>query len=137
MTKKISSTITTEELMALDYRYHYTDVELTHDWGDLVHTSEFMKGSQFKPGMKLCQHFFPNFWKIQNTKGISFENAWKDPIIMDKVRLWGLKSMSALWLSWIRRAVYMAAGLPNSSFYRPHFAKQIIQSTHKNQRNLI
>lgn len=45
---------------------------------------------------------------------------------MDKVREWGLKSMSQLWLSWIRRAVYMAGGLPNSTMYRPHFSKQII-----------
>lgn len=131
MTESLSSQITTEQLMALDYRYNYSDEILTADWDRLVNTFNYKTGSQFKPGMKLCQHFFPNFWKIENAKGLSFEKAWTDPVIMDKVREWGLKSMSKLWMSWIRRAVYMQAGLPNSSFYRPHFAKQIISMTHQ------
>ena len=79
--------------------------------------------------MKLCQHFCDNFWDIENASGQSFAKAWKDPAIMDQVRQWGLQGMSQLWLSWVRRAVFMAAGLPNSSFYRPHFAKQIIGTT--------
>ena len=128
---KLSKDITTEELMSLDYRYEYTEKELLADWNKLVKTTIFKKGSQFKPGMKLCQHYFPNFWDIEDTKGKSFAKAWNDPIIMDKVRLWGLSGMSNLWLSWIRRAVYMASGLPNSSFYRPHFAKQITSMTGK------
>jgi tRNA G10 N-methylase Trm11 len=50
---------------------------------------------------------------------------------MDKVREWGLTGMSNLWLSWIRRAVYMVAGLANSSFYRPHLSRQICMMTGK------
>jgi hypothetical protein len=87
--------------------------------------------------MKLCQHYFPNFWEIEDSKGKSFAKAWQDPIVMDRVRLWGLSGMSNLWLSWIRRAVYMAAGLPNSSFYRPHFAKQITRMTGKMEGTLF
>ena len=113
--------------MAVDYRYHFTDNELKKDWDKLVKTKVFKSGAQFKPGMKLCQHYCDNFWTIQNQNGKSFADSWNDYVIMDKVRLWGLSSMSQLWLSWIRRAVFMAAGLPNSSFYRPHFAKQIIK----------
>ena len=56
---------------------------------------------------------------------------------MDKVRKWGLQGMSQLWLSWIRRAVFMAAGLPNSSFYRPHFSKQITMMTGKSNGTLF
>jgi hypothetical protein len=123
--------ITTQELMNLDYRYHYTDAELKKDWNKLKKTKEFKTGAQFKPGMKLCQHYMPNFWKIQNDKGMSFEDAWKSYTIMDKVRLWGLDGMSNLWLSWIRRAVYMCAGLANSSFYRPHFSRQVCLMTGK------
>lgn len=128
---KLERNITTQELIDIDYRYNYSKEELMKDWLRLMKTTEFKSGAQFKPGMKLCQHYFPNFWDIEDTKGNSFAKAWEDPIVMDKVRQWGLSGMSNLWLSWIRRAVYMTAGLPNSSFYRPHFAKQITMMTGK------
>jgi len=123
--------ITTQELMALDYRYNYSDEELQEDWRRLCATVSYKTGAQFKPGMKLCQHFCPNFWDISSADGKSFAQAWQDPVVMDRVRQWGLQGMSQLWLSWVRRAVYMAAGLPNSSFYRPHFSKQVIEMTGK------
>jgi 16S rRNA G966 N2-methylase RsmD len=104
---------------------------LLADWNKLSHTTTFKTGAQFKPGMKLCQHFFPNFWNIRNNKGVSFADCWKDRELMDKVRVWGKQGMSQLWLSWVRRAVFMAAGLPNSSFYRPHFSRQVILGTGK------
>ena len=128
---KLPKTITTSELMSLDYRYNYSDSELIADWDKLRGTIAFKSGAQFKPGMKLCQHFFDNFWTIENDKGQSFARAWNDHKIMDEVRQWGLQGMSNLWLSWIRRAVYMRASLPNSSFYRPHFSKQICMMTRK------
>lgn len=130
-------TITTADLMAMDYRYRFGDQELWKDWQRLCSIRKYKTGSQFKPGMKLCQHFCDNFWQIENATGQSFQQAWQDPVIMDQVRLWGLQGMSQLWLSWIRRAVFMAAGLPNSSFYRPHFAKQIIEITGLNQGTLF
>lgn len=134
---RLDKNITTEELMAIDYRYNYSDKELNADWSRLCETKQFKKGAQFKPGMKLCQHFCDNFWTIQNDKGLSFADAWKNPEIMNKVRLWGLQGMSQLWLSWIRRAVFMTAGLPNSSFYRPHFSKQITMMTGKKSGTLF
>lgn len=137
MAKTLSKNITTEELMAIDYRYNYTDDELRKDWKKLIDVTQFKTGSQFKPGMKLCQHFFPNFWNIEIDNGQSFAKAWNDPIIMDKVRQWGLEGMSQLWLSWVRRAVYMASGLPNSSFYRPHFSKQVTMMTGKKTGTLF
>ena len=137
MSGKLDKNITTEELMAIDYRYNYSVKELNDDWIRLCGTTQFKKGAQFKPGMKLCQHFCDNFWTIQNDKGFSFADAWKNPEVMDKVRLWGLQGMSQLWLSWIRRAVFMSAGLPNSSFYRPHFSKQITMMTGKQNGTLF
>jgi hypothetical protein len=134
---KFDKDITTEQLMAVDYRYQYSEKELLEDWERLRKTQSFKTGAQFKPGMKLCQHYFPNFWEIEDARGNSFAKAWQDPIVMDRVRLWGLSGMSNLWLSWIRRAVYMAAGLPNSSFYRPHFAKQITKMTGKMEGTLF
>lgn len=130
-TKSLPKDITTHELMELDYRYSYSDSELYSDWSKLKNTTEYKNGAQFKPGLKLCQHFFPNFWEIENSKGVSFASAWRDFDVMDRVRRWGLDGMSQLWLSWIRRAVFMTAGLPNSSMYRPHFSRQIIQGTGK------
>ena len=124
----LAQDITTEELIKTDYHYNYSDVELRKDWKRLCETTTYKTGSQFKPGMKLCQHFFPNFFEISNIKLNSFEKCWQNEELMNKVREWGLKSMSKLWMSWIRRAVYLAGGLPNSSFYRPHFAKQIIET---------
>lgn len=126
---KLSKDITTAELMAMDYRYHYSDLELINDWQRLCTITQYKTGSQFRPGIKLCHHFFPNFWEIQNRRGVSFATAWQDPKVMDRVRQWGLEGMSQLWLSWIRRAVFLNAGLCNSSFYRPHLARQIVMST--------
>lgn len=122
----IPSDITTEELMEIDYRYSFTADELASDWQRLVSCTEFKTGSQFAPGIKLCKHFCDEIWSVEDARGMSFELAWNDYEIMDKVREWGLRSMSKLWLSWVRRAVYMVSGLPNTSFYRPHFAKQLI-----------
>lgn len=137
MQSKLSKTITTNELIALDYTYHYTDEELYKDWQNLVKTKKYKTGAQFKPGMKLCQQFCSNFWHIENDKGLSFDKAWHDYETMDRVREWGLKGMSNLWMSWIRRAIFLTAGLPNSSFYRPHFAKQITEMTGKKRGTLF
>lgn len=119
--------ITVADLMAMDYRYRYSTTELQEDWDRLRRIKTFKSGAQFKPGMKLCQHFCDNFWQIENAAGQSFARAWQDPVIMDRVLNWGRQGMSQLWLSWIRRAVFMNAGIANSSFYRPHFALQLIR----------
>jgi hypothetical protein len=125
--------ITTQDLMKVDFHYNYTDKELLKDWNWLKNETVFKTGSQYKPGLKLCQHFCSNFFDIETKKGKSFVKSWNDPVLMDKVRLWGLSKMSALYLSWIRRAVYMASGMHNPSFYRPHLSKQIILSTQKTE----
>ena len=129
--KTLQQNITTQDLMKVDFHYNYSDNELLKDWNWLVKETVFKTGSQYKPGLKLCQHFCRNFFDIQTKNGKSFVKAWNDPLIMDKVRIWGLTKMSALYLSWMRRAVYMASGMHNPSFYRPHLSKQIILTTQK------
>tara|TARA_R110000868_G_scaffold386208_1_gene654389 strand:- start:311 stop:1327 length:1017 start_codon:yes stop_codon:yes gene_type:complete len=131
--KTLPQDITTQDLMKVEFHYNYTDKELLKDWNWLKNETVFKTGSQYKPGLKLCQHFCSNFFDIETKKGKSFVKAWNDPELMDKVRLWGLSKMSALYLSWIRRAVYMASGMHNPSFYRPHLSKQIILSTQKTE----
>jgi hypothetical protein len=129
--KTLPQTITTQELMQVDYHFNYSNDALLKDWKKLKTVTEFKTGSQWKPGLKLCQHFCRNFFDIETKNGKSFVKVWNDPVLMDKVRLWGLQKMSQLYLSWIRRAVYMASGMHNPSFFRPHLAKQIILSTNK------
>ena len=126
MSKALPTNITTDEVMKLDYHYSYPEDELRKDYQRLKETTVYKSGAKFRPGIKLCHHYFPNFFSIQNKAGLSFDDAWNDYQTMDKVVQWGKQSMSKLWLSWIRRAVYMSTGLPNSSFYRPHFAKMVI-----------
>lgn len=129
--KTLPSTITTEELMKVDFHFKFSEEELRQDWRRLKGVTTFKTGSQWKPGLKLCQHFCKNFFDIEAKNGKSFSKCWHDPVLLDKVRLWGLDKMSALYVSWLRRAVYMASGMHNPSFYRPHLAKQIIFSTNK------
>lgn len=133
---KLDSNLTTVQLMNLDYKYSYTKSELNKDWERLCSVTQYKTGSQFRPGIKWCHHYMPHFFDIKDKRGKSFSSCWKDAEIMDKVLSWGKKGMSALWMSWIRRAVYMVGGLPNSSFYRPHFSKQIIELTGKNSGTL-
>jgi hypothetical protein len=135
--KTLPQNITTHELIQVDFHFNYTKDALIKDWKRLKKVTEFKTGSQWKPGLKICQHFCRNFFDIQTRNGKSFVDVWNDPVLMDKVRLWGLEKMSALYLSWIRRAVYMASGMHNPSFFRPHLAKQIILSTNKVQGTLF
>ena len=80
--------------------------------------------STVRTGMKLCEHFFPNFFKIKNKKGKNFDECWtKESLI--KVLRWNRKSHSTPYLSEIRRGVYFTQGLTKNTMYRPHLAKTI------------
>jgi DNA modification methylase len=135
--KTLPQEITTQELMKVDFHFNYSQKEMLKDWAKLKKETKFKTGSQYKPGLKICQHFCRNFFDIETKNGKSFTGVWNDPILMDKIRLWGLEKMSQLYISWLRRAVYMASGMHNPSFYRPHLAKQIILSTNKVQGRLF
>jgi len=43
--------------------------------------------------MKLCEHFFPNFFDIENKNGDSFKSLWKADKL-EKVIRWNRKSHS-------------------------------------------
>jgi len=130
-TSVLPKDIKTEDLMLIDLGYSYSNDELLKDWERLKGVKDFKSGSQFKPGMKICQHFFDNFFDIKAHNGKCFRSVQNDFVTMDKIRTWGLEKMSALYVSWIRRAIYMASGMHNPTYYRPHLAKQIILSTGK------
>ncbi|NBV27763.1 hypothetical protein EBS02_01920 [bacterium] len=104
----------------------YSEIELKQDWKNLVQWSstENYINSTSRIGMKLCEHFFPNFYDIENNKGDSFRNLWKKDNLI-KILRWNRKSHSTPYLSEIKRGVYFCLGLPKSTMYRPQIAKLI------------
>ena len=131
--KTLPADITTAELMKVDLSYNFTEEELRKDWERLKSVEEFKTGSQWKPGLKICQQFCKNFFDIKSRNNKCFNDAYTNPVIMDKILTWGKTKMSALYISWIRKAIYMASGMHNPSYYRPHLAKQIIRTTGKSE----
>jgi len=115
------------ELSTVSYHTQYTDSELKTDWMKLVkwnaHT-DTMSSTQ-RIGMKLCEHFFPNFYKIQDKKGASFASLWT-PTNLEKVLRWNRKSHSTPYLSELKRGIYFNFGLPKSTMYRPQMAKMVV-----------
>ena len=58
------------ELSQEDFIPCYTDKQLKKDWLDLQkwNTDKNYINSTNRIGMKLCEHFFPNFYNIENNK---------------------------------------------------------------------
>ena len=116
----------------VDYVTSYTDAELLTDRRKLVEwktTAAVAKGtfaSTNRIGMKLCEHFFPNFYDIETPSGKSFASQWRDPVIMEKVLHWNRKSHSTPYLSELKRGVYFCGGLPKSTMYRPQMSKMVV-----------
>jgi 16S rRNA G966 N2-methylase RsmD len=75
--------------------------------------------------MKLCEHFFPNFYDIEDKKGNSFKSLWTAKNL-EKVLRWNRKSHSTPYLSEIKRGIYFNFGLVKSTMYRPQMAKMVV-----------
>lgn len=120
-----------QELATVSYHTEYTESELKTDWMKLVkwnaHTDS-MSSTQ-RIGMKLCEHFFPNFYDIEDKKGNSFAALWT-PNNLEKVLRWNRKSHSTPYLSEIKRGIYFNFGLPKSTMYRPQMAKMVAANLH-------
>ena len=115
-----------EELSCINYLHNYDDDILMKDWDSLLKYKVCATdtNSTVRTGMKLCEHFFPNFFKIKNKKGKNFDECiTKESLI--KVLRWNRKSHSTPYLSEIRRGVYFTQGLTKNTMYRPHLAKTI------------
>jgi len=76
-------------------------------------------------GIRLCEHFFPNFYDIENKKGDSLKKLWKSDKL-EKVLRWNRKSHSTPYMSEIKRGIYFNYGLPKSTMFRPQLAKMIV-----------
>lgn len=117
------------ELEHIDYNYSYTNDELYLDWRKLYMFKEqgTQTSSSIRTGMKLCEHFFPNFFDIKNSKNQSVKSLWKAEKL-EKVLRWNRKSHSTPYLSELRRGVYFCNGLTKNTMFRPHLAKLINDS---------
>lgn len=117
------------ELVHVDYTTSYTEEKLKLDWENLKSFKTKNEGtsSTVRIGMKLCEHFFPNFYKIKNASGKSFASSWNKENLI-KVLRWNRKSHSTPYLSEIKRGIYFCTGLTKNTMFRPHLAKTIVSS---------
>jgi tRNA G37 N-methylase Trm5 len=74
--------------------------------------------------MKLCEHFFPNFYDIQDNRGKSFRNQWNKNNLI-KILKWNRKSHSTPYLSELKRGIYFCCGMTKNTMYRPQMSKLI------------
>lgn len=124
--EKILPTLASE-LENVDYHSNYSDSELYKDWDNLRKWNARVDSisSTQRTGMKLCEHFFPNFYDIENKKGDSFKKLWKAQNL-EKVLRWNRKSHSTPYLSELKRGIYFNFKLAKSTMYRPQMAKIVV-----------
>lgn len=116
-----------QQLVCINYKFKYSDSELTKDWKSLKAYNNKDKdfNSTCRHGMRICEHFMDNFWEINNAKGKSFANQWTIENLK-KVLRWNRKSHSTPYLSEIRRGIYFCTGLTKNTMFRPGLAKMIV-----------
>ena len=115
------------ELENVSFDYSYSDSDLLKDWNSLIKWNariDTMASTQ-RVGMKLCEHFFPNFFDIENKDGNSFKSLWTADKL-EKVLRWNRKSHSTPYLSELRRGIYFNYNLAKSTMYRPQMAKMVV-----------
>jgi 16S rRNA G966 N2-methylase RsmD len=116
-----------QELTTVNYIPQYSDEILLKDWNELKKWNAIGTSinSTSRIGIKLCEHFMPNFYEIENNKKESFAKYWKDISILTKVLKWNRKSHSTPYLSELKRGIYFVTKLPKSTMYRPQMSKLI------------
>lgn len=116
-----------QELTQVDFTTTYTDDQLKKDWQALkkYDTTDTYINSTNRIGMKLCEHFMPNFYDIEDNQGNSFRKYWSDTKLLEKVLAGNRKSHSTPYLSELKRGIYFATGMPKSTMYRPQLSKII------------
>lgn len=132
--ENIISTLASE-LSLVDYIPKFNEDDLIKDWEKLCKTKfNTDTTSSVRVGMKLCEHFFPNFFDIRS-KGLSFNDIWTNVNKLEKILRWNRKSHTTPYLSELKRGVYFCCGLTKSTMFRPHLAK-LITSNLKGDRVL-
>lgn len=113
------------ELEQVSYIPNYNSETLNNDYDKLCKykASSNTINSTSRIGLKLCEHFFPNFYDIE-MKDKSFSTLWKKENL-EKVLRWNRKSHSTPYLSELKRGIYFCLGLTKNTMYRPQMAKLI------------
>jgi 16S rRNA G966 N2-methylase RsmD len=116
------------ELSRIKIEAEFTNDQLYRDWIDLKkwHTTSDTIASTNRVGLKLCEHFFTNFYDIRDKNGVSFRDLWQ-PDKLEKVLRWNRKSHSTPYLSELKRGIYFNFGLPKSTMFRPQLAKLLTE----------
>lgn len=116
-----------EGLSRIDFRINHSNDKLAKDWKNLCEykPSSNIISSTSRIGMKLCEHFFPNFYDIKDSKGRSFNELWQDINLLKKILIWNRGSHSTPYLSELKRGIYFCSGATKSTMYRPQMAKII------------
>lgn len=114
-----------KELEQVSFIPNYDDKVLIHDWKKLCawQSTSNTINSTSRVGLKLCEHFFPNFYDIE-MKGKTYRQFWKKENL-EKILRWNRKSHSTPYLSEIKRGIYFCLGLTKNTMYRPQMAKLI------------
>lgn len=112
------------ELSQADFYHHYTDDQLHKDWKNLCKwkSTDGSISSTSRLGMKLCEHYNPNFYDIESANGTSFKSLWI-PSNLEKILRWNRKSHSTPYMSELKRGIYFCCGLTKNTMYRPQMMK--------------
>lgn len=113
-----------QELEQTSFYFSYTENELRTDWKKLCEwtTNEDSINSTSRLGMKLSEHFCPNFYDIESANGTSYKSLWTASNL-EKILRWNRKSHSTPYLSEIKRGIYFCCGLTKNTMYRPQMMK--------------
>lgn len=116
--------ILAKELENTSYLTTYSDKQLLDDYKSLCKwtTNENTISSTNRIGMKLCEHFCPNFYDIESPNGNSFKKLWRSDNL-EKILRWNRKSHSTPYLSELKRGIYFCCGLTKNTMYRPQLMK--------------
>jgi 16S rRNA G966 N2-methylase RsmD len=112
------------EIEQVSFYHNYTDDQLRKDWKELCKykSTEDYINSTSRLGMKLCEHFNPNFYHIESSTGTSFKSLWTASNL-EKILRWNRKSHSTPYLSELKRGIYFCCGLTKNTMYRPQMMK--------------
>lgn len=112
------------ELEQQSFYLSYTDDEMKLDWKKLCewNTNEPYINSTSRIGMKLSEHYCPNFYDIESAKGVSYKSLWTAENL-EKILRWNRKSHSTPYISEIKRGIYFCCGLTKNTMYRPQMMK--------------
>jgi 16S rRNA G966 N2-methylase RsmD len=115
-----------EQLEKISIYNTYTEKQLFEDWNNLNKwkSDSLTISSTNRIGLKLCEHFFPNFYDISDNKGNSFNSLWNKQNLI-KILRWNRKSHSTPYLSELKRGIYFCCGSTKNTMYRPQMAKMI------------